>query len=114
VKSSYFIRSQYRQIPAVFAGIGIWSPEYRYSGIGIYRIGNTRRGGVVVSGNLRSRSPRVIIKSYQSFLILSENGQKCTWIIFGDYYVAFRGLLLYLDSFRGLLRCFLGIFTVPG
>jgi hypothetical protein len=21
--------------------IGIWSPEYRYSGIGIYRIGNT-------------------------------------------------------------------------
>jgi hypothetical protein len=29
---------KYRQI---FAGIGIWSPEYRYCGIGIYRIGNT-------------------------------------------------------------------------
>jgi hypothetical protein len=29
---------KYRQI---FAGIGIWSPEYRYSGIGKYRIGNT-------------------------------------------------------------------------
>jgi hypothetical protein len=26
----------------------------------------------------------------------------CTWIVFGDYYVAFWGLLLYLDSFRGL------------
>jgi hypothetical protein len=26
-----------------------------------------------------------------------------TWIVFGDYYVAFWGLLLYLDSFRGLL-----------
>jgi hypothetical protein len=29
---------KYRQI---FAGIGIWSPKYRYSGIGIYRIGIT-------------------------------------------------------------------------
>jgi hypothetical protein len=38
----------------------------------------------------------------------------CTWIVFGAYYVAFRGLLLYLDSFRRLLRCFLGLITVPG
>jgi hypothetical protein len=35
-------------------------------------------------------------------------------LLFGDYYVAFRGLLLYLDSFRGLLRNFSGIITVPG
>jgi hypothetical protein len=32
------------------AGIGIWSPEYRYSGIGIYRIGNTR----YAAGNSKS------------------------------------------------------------
>jgi hypothetical protein len=41
VKSTHFNvlnTGKYRQI---FAGIGIWSPEYRYSGIGIYRIGNT-------------------------------------------------------------------------
>jgi hypothetical protein len=38
----------------------------------------------------------------------------CTWIVFGDYYVAFWGLLLYLDSFRGLLRCLWGFITVPG
>jgi hypothetical protein len=37
-----------------------------------------------------------------------------TWIVFGAYYVTFWGLLLYLDSFRGLLRCFSGIITVPG
>jgi hypothetical protein len=34
---------KYRQILAGI-GIGIWSPEYRYSGIGIYRIGNTSSG----------------------------------------------------------------------
>jgi hypothetical protein len=28
-------------------GIGTWSPEYRYSGIGIYRIGNTTRSAVL-------------------------------------------------------------------
>jgi hypothetical protein len=47
VKSAHFLRSQYRQIPAKncrFAGICIWSPEYRVSGIGIYQIGNTIPG----------------------------------------------------------------------
>jgi hypothetical protein len=41
LKSTHFNvlnTGKYRQI---FAGIGIWSPKYRYSGIGIYRIGNT-------------------------------------------------------------------------
>jgi hypothetical protein len=62
----------------------------------------------------------------QSSLVLAKSFEKMPFseIIFGDYYVAFRGLLLYLDSFRGLLlyldsfrgllRCFLGIITVPG
>jgi hypothetical protein len=35
-------------------------------------------------------------------------------ILVWDCYVAFLGLLLYLDSCLGLLRCFFGIVTVPG
>jgi hypothetical protein len=35
-------------------------------------------------------------------------------LLFRDYYIAIQGLLLYLDSFQGLLRCFSGIITVPG
>jgi hypothetical protein len=51
---------------------------------------------------------------FSGIITLLFGDYNCTWIVFGAYYVAFRGLLLYLDSFRGLLRCFSGIITVPG
>jgi hypothetical protein len=42
---------KYRQ---TFAGVGIWSPEYRYSGIGVYRIGNTSHAcNTAGGGNFR-------------------------------------------------------------
>jgi hypothetical protein len=77
VKSGHFYvlnTGKYRQI---FAGIGIWSPEYRYSSIGIYRIGNTNPGMPLshspVLGNAafrRKMAPQGFVIFYQ------KDGQK--------------------------------------
>jgi hypothetical protein len=48
VKSTHFNVLNTRKYRQIFAGIGIWSPEYRYSGIGIFRIGNTIHDGALL------------------------------------------------------------------
>jgi hypothetical protein len=82
VKSGHFRRSQYRQI---FAGIGIWSPEYRYSGIGIYRIGNTSSNvhthavlepATAARRQLSGRRP-VALKSGQCSLVMQTGSHFC-------------------------------------